>query len=154
MLTYDVFILGASGFVGSATVEAALQAGFTVGAWARTEAQAEALRRRGVHVTATSTIPPAKVVVDLIQPKLPERLTRSALEQAARYRVGTTQKVLGALPEGALLFSVSGTDDFDDEVVSHRSAFTSHPKGFARIGLAVRAQVVASRVQFASLHFG
>src|SRR3954447_323582 len=108
----DVFILGASGFVGSATIDAALQAGRTVGAWARTEAQADALRRRGVHVTAPPMIPPAKVVVDLIQPKLPERLTRNALEQAAHYRVETTQKVLGALPRGALLFSVSGTDDF------------------------------------------
>jgi nucleoside-diphosphate-sugar epimerase len=154
MLTYDLFVLGASGFVGSATVDAALEAGRTVGAWARTEAQAEALRRRGVDVTAPPTIPPAKVVVDLIQPKLPDRLTRSALEQAARYRVETMQKVLGALPEGALLFSVSGTDDFDDEVVSHRSPFNSHPEGFAGIGLAVRSQVVASGVRFASLHLG
>src|SRR3954447_20507713 len=97
----DVFILGASGFVGSATIDAALQAGRTVGAWARTEAQAEALRRRGVHVTAPPTIPRARVVVDLIQPKLPERLTRGALQQAARYRVEATQTVLGALPEDA-----------------------------------------------------
>ena len=154
MLTADLFILGASGFVGSATVGAALQAGHTVGAWARTEAQAQLLRLRGIQVAAPPAIPPAKVVVDLIQPKLPERLSRSALERAARYRVETTRQVLGALPKGALYFLVSGTDDFDDDIVSHRSPFATHPKGFARIGLSVRAQVLASGVQFASLHLG
>ena len=42
MLT-DVFVLGASGFVGGAVVDAALEAGLSVGAWARTEAQAQKL---------------------------------------------------------------------------------------------------------------
>jgi nucleoside-diphosphate-sugar epimerase len=154
MLTNDIFILGASGFVGSATADAALRAGLSVGAWARTEAQAQLLRRSGVHVTTPPAIPPAKVVVDLIQPKLPERLTESALKQVARYRVETTRQVLGALPEGAMLFLVSGIDDFDDDVVSHRSPLATRPRGFACIGLGVRAQVVASGAQFASLHLG
>ena len=66
----------------------------------------------------------------------------------------TTRQVLGALPKGALYFLVSGIDDFDDDVVSHRSPFAAQPKGFARIGLRVRAQVLASGVRFASLHLG
>jgi nucleoside-diphosphate-sugar epimerase len=150
----DVFVLGATGFVGSATIEAALEAGLSVGAWARTEAQAEALRKRGVQVGAPPHIPPAKVVIDLIQPKLPRRLGESAFVRAARYRVDVTRSVLPALPRGALYFLVSGTDDFEQGVVSHRSPFVSRPAGFARIGLAVREQVLAARVPFASIHLG
>jgi nucleoside-diphosphate-sugar epimerase len=153
MLT-DLFVLGASGFVGAATVEAALAAGLSVGAWARTEAQAQRLRQRGVQVASPPEIPAAKVVVDLIQPRLPDRLSEAALARAARYRVDVTRSVLKALPPGALLFSVSGTDDLDDAVISHRSPYTSHPRGFARIGLQVRAEVLAAKVPFAALHLG
>jgi nucleoside-diphosphate-sugar epimerase len=153
MLT-DLFILGASGFVGSAVVDAAREAGLSVGAWARDDTQAERLRARGVRVTSPPEIPEAKVVVDLIQPKLPERLTESAFVKAAAYRIDTTRTVLAALPRGAMLFSVSGTDDFDDTVVSHRSPFSTRPWGFSRIGLSVRAEVLASKVPFASLHLG
>jgi nucleoside-diphosphate-sugar epimerase len=153
MLT-DLFVLGASGFVGSATVDAALAAGLSVGAWARTDAQAQRLRHRGVQVTAPPHIPPARVVIDLVQPKLPRRLSESALARAAVVRVELTRSVLAAFPRGGLLFSVSGTDDFDDTIVSDRSPFTARPRGFARIGAAVRAQVVASKVPFASIHLG
>jgi nucleoside-diphosphate-sugar epimerase len=153
MLT-DVFVLGASGFVGGTVVEAALEAGLSVGAWARTDEQARSLQARGVRVNSPPEIPSAKVVIDLIQPRLPDRLTESALAKAAEYRVAATRSVLPALPRGAMLFSVSGTDDFTDVVVSHRSPFTSRPRGFARIGLAVRAEVLASGVPFASVHLG
>lgn len=154
MLTHDVFVLGATGFVGSAVVDAALRAGLKVGAWARSEEQAGALRLRGVAASAPPSIPAAKVVIDLIQPKLPERLSEAALVEAARYRVETTRGVLRALPAGALLFSVSGTDDFERGVVSHRSRFAAGAKGFARIGLAVRAEVLAAARPFASIHLG
>lgn len=153
MLT-DVFVLGASGFVGTAVVEAAAEAGLSVGAWARNEAQAARLRGRGVRVTAPGEIPDATVVIDLIQPRLPERLTESALKEVARSRVAVTRSVVSALPRRALLFSVSGVDDFADAVVSHRSPFTARPRGFARIGLSVRAELLASGVRFASLHLG
>jgi nucleoside-diphosphate-sugar epimerase len=153
MLT-DVFVLGATGFVGSATVEAALAAGLTVGAWARTEAQAGSLRRRGVEVTAPPGIPAAKVVIDLIQPKLPGRLGEQALVRAARYRVDATRSVLAALPRGTLYFLVSGIDDFERGLVTHRSPFAARPAGFARIGLSVRREVIASGVPFASVHLG
>ena len=152
--TLDVFILGATGFVGGATLDAALDAGLSVGAWARSEAQAELLRQRGVVVATPPYIPAARVVIDLVQPKLPARLTESALAEAARYRVETTRGVLRALPRDALLFSVSGTDDFEPGVISHGSRFTQHPAGFARIGLSVRAEVLASKVPFASIHLG
>src|SRR3954453_12822320 len=128
MLT-DVFILGASGFVGSAAVDAALEAGLSVGAWARPDAQEKALRRRGVQVTAPPHIPAAKVIVDLIQPRLPARLTRAALARAARYRVEVTRETVAPVPKGALLFSVSGTDDFEG-AASHLSAYTARPSGF------------------------
>jgi nucleoside-diphosphate-sugar epimerase len=153
MLT-EVFVLGGSGFVGSAVIEAALAAGLSVGAWARTEAQAERLRGRGVEVVSPPHIPATKVVIDLVQPRLPARLSEAVFVEAARYRVEVTRSVLPALPEGAMLFSVSGTDDFDDEIVSHRSPFTARPSGFARIGGAVRDEVRASGRPFASLHLG
>jgi nucleoside-diphosphate-sugar epimerase len=153
MLT-DMFILGASGFVGSATIDAALEAGLSLGAWARTEAQAQLLRRRGVEVMAPPHLPTTKVVVDLIQPKLPKRLTEGALARAAQYRIDVTRSLLPALPRGALLFSVSGTDDLEGPTVSHRSAFARRPSGFARIGSAVRREVLASGVPFASLYLG
>src|SRR3954469_4877899 len=134
----DLFILGATGFVGGAVVDAALRAGLNVGAWARTEAQGAALRGRGVTVSAPPSIPPSRIVIDLIQPKLPERLSQAALEKAARYRVEATRGVLQALPPEALLFSVSGTDDFMAGPVSHQSRFYGGaPQGFARIGLSV-----------------
>lgn len=154
MLTHDVFILGATGFVGSAVVDAALAAGLKVGAWARSEAQAAALRQRGVDVTSPPSIPPSKLVIDLVQPKLPERLREATFVEAARSRVETTREVLRALPAGALLFQVSGTDDFERGVVSHRSPFTADPRGFARIGLAVRAELLAAGRRFASIHLG
>jgi nucleoside-diphosphate-sugar epimerase len=153
MLT-DVFILGASGFVGSATIDAALEAGLSLGAWARTEAQAQRLRPRGVQVTAPPQIPVTKVVIDLVQPRLPARLSQAALTGAARYRVDFTRSMLPAVPPGAVLFLVSGIDDFDGEIISHRSPFTARPSGFARIGLGVRREVIASGVPFASLHLG
>ncbi len=66
-----------------------------------------------------------------------------------------TRGVLQALPPGALLFSVSGTDDFAEGTVSHRSAFfAGDPQGFARIGLRVRAELLASQRPFASIHLG
>jgi nucleoside-diphosphate-sugar epimerase len=156
MLTTDLFLLGASGFVGSTVVQAALDAGLKVGAWARTEAQADALRQRGVIVSAPSAIPRSKVVIDLIQPKLPERLGQGVFEKAARYRVATTRDVLGALPAEALLFSVSGTDDFVPGTISHRSPFLplGEAKGFAKIGLSVRAELLAAKRPFASIHLG
>jgi nucleoside-diphosphate-sugar epimerase len=153
MLT-DVFVLGASGFVGSATVAAALEAGLSVGAWARTETQAQRLRKLGVQVSRPPEIPTTKVVIDLVQPKLPSRLSSAALTRAARYRVDVTRSMLPALPKGALLFSVSGTDDFEGEIISHRSPYTARPAGFARIGLDVRRELLASGVPFASLHLG
>src|SRR5262249_56046305 len=42
----------------------------------------------------------------------------------------------------------------EEGVVRDRSPFTARPRGFARIGLAVRAEVLASGVPFASLHLG
>src|SRR6266508_1222537 len=155
MLTYDLFILGASGFVGSAVVDAALREGLKVGAWARSEAQAAALRQRGVAVSAPPSIPASKIVIDLIQPKLPERLREAAFEKAARYRVETTREVLRALTPEAFLVSVSGVDDFEAGTVSHHSRFFSgDPRGFARIGLRARAEVLASQRPFASIHLG
>lgn len=117
MLT-DIFILGATGFVGAATVQAALEMGLSVGARARTEAQTQQLRRRGVQVTTPPHIPATKVVIDLIQPKPPARLSEAALAQAARYRRDITRTLLPSLPRGALFFLVSGTDDFEGGVVA------------------------------------
>jgi nucleoside-diphosphate-sugar epimerase len=154
MLTNDLFILGAGGFVGSTLAREAVRAGLRVGAWARSEAQAYALRGLGVTVTAPGPIPASRVVVDLIQPKLPERLTERSFVEAAQYRVETTREVLRALPDGALLFCVSGTDDFEGSFASHQSTFTPEPKGFARIGHAVRQEVAAAQRPFASVHLG
>ena len=139
-----MFILGASGFVGSATIEAALGAGLSVGAWARTEAQAQraaAARRAGDRAAADSA---TKVVVDLIQPKLPERLTAASAPKAAQYRVEITRSMLPALPRGACSSRSAALTISTTAIVSHRSPFTVRPWGFARIGASVRAEVLAS----------
>src|SRR5258705_11852188 len=107
MLT-DVFILGATGFVGSAAVDAALEAGVSGGAWGRTEAQAAALRRRGVQVVASPRIPATEVVIDLIQPNLPRRLTEEALLRAAGAPAVVPPPPVPALPSGGLAFLAGG----------------------------------------------
>jgi len=79
--------------VGSTVVDSALRAGVRVGAWARSEAQAAVLRQRGVAVSAPSSIPPSKVVIDLIQPKLPDA-QRGAFDKARATASETTRGVL------------------------------------------------------------
>ena len=53
-------------------------------------------------------------------------------------------------------FSVSGTDDFVRGTISHQSRFlpVSEAKGFAKIGLSVRGELLASKRPFASIHLG
>ncbi len=164
MLTY---LLGASGFVGSAVLGAARSAGLPLVALARSDAQARVLEQHGVRAIRGERILPEHLrgvgrVMDLIQPRLPRRLTEEALARAADYRVQTTREVLASIdaqPAASrpLLLVVSGTDDLDRDdagKVSHRSAPVTQPKGFARIGLRVRAEVVASGIPFASIYLG
>jgi 2-alkyl-3-oxoalkanoate reductase len=164
MLTY---LLGASGFVGSAVIRAARPAGLPLVALARSDAQARLLEQHGVRAIRGERISPEHLrgvgrVIDLIQPSLPERLTEAALARAADYRVQTTREVIAAIqvqPAASrpLLLAISGTDDLardDAGKVSHRSALVTAPKGFARIGLRARAEVVASGVPFACIYLG
>ena len=86
------------------------------------------------------------MVVDLIQPELPKRLSKSAIRKVAAYRLMVSRAIVSGLKQIAQndrppLLNVSGVDDLDPDAtgqISHRSALAGKLKGFAHIGVPVR----------------
>ncbi len=82
-------------------------------------------------------------LIDLVQPALPRRKSRFAMDMVSRERQAGAAGILAALcglpvAERPLLFSVSGIDDLQADgrgVVDHRSPLRARPRGFGRIGL-------------------
>ena len=166
-----VFVLGAAGYIGREVVREAVARGLAVQALVRTDEQASALRRLG----ATPVIGDVReserwafrlagvdVLLDLVQPRLPERLTTAAIDRVAAERVEAMSEIVRALsnlpPERRpLLMSVSGmTDLVKDErgFLSAASARRSPPVGFARIGVPVHELVLSSALPAAFVHLG
>jgi len=170
-MTRTLFILGAAGFIGRETVSAALEGGWRVIALARSDEGAARLRAAGARAITGDVGRPgawideargATVLIDLAQPALPVRMSRSAMDAVARERQAGTAGYLAALrglaaAERPLLFSVSGIDDLRADgrgVVDHRSPLLARPRGFGRIGIPVRRLIEGSGVDAAYLYLG
>jgi nucleoside-diphosphate-sugar epimerase len=168
---HDVFILGAGGFIGREVVLEAIARGLKVAALSRSEEQARWLQQVGAtpiigDVRASEQwaerLAGVRVVLDLIQPRLPSRLSRAAMLGIAAERMIATRSLLGALAalsphERPLLLSVSGMADLvKDErgVLSASSSYRTEPTGFAQIGVPVHDLVQRSGLPTAFVHLG
>ena len=171
-----LFILGGTGFIGHETIIQALQAEWQVKALARSEESAKKMQQMGAHPVIGDMYQPqawiaqaqgATALIDLTQPKLPQRVSRSAMESLSTQRQAMTRSVLDALKslsaqERPVFFSVSSADDLEPDahgVISHRSRLSTKLHGFAHIGVPVRKLVEASGldatyVYLASLVYG
>jgi nucleoside-diphosphate-sugar epimerase len=170
-MTRTLFILGATGFIGRATVVAAIAAGWRVIALARSDEGAARLRADGARPVLGDVARPgawideargATALIDLVQPNLPTRMSRSAMDRVSRERQAGTAGILTALrglpaADRPLLCSISGLDDLQADgrgVVDHCSPLRDRPRGFGRIGLPVRRLIEQSGLETAYLYLG
>lgn len=165
-----LFVIGGTGFIGSAVVREAVERGFEVKGLARSEAAVAALTAVGAEPVPGDVRDPswirsavgADVLVDLVQPPLPKRMSRRAMRRVATERVAAVKAEtdgLANLPadERPVLFTVSGADDLEpdsDGVISDRSPLRSGDSGFGIVGVPVRRLVEQSSVEAAFVHFG
>ena len=167
--TSEIFILGATGFIGNETVKAALNRGFRVKALARDPEKATALSAAGAVVIKGDAASPAewihhaagsKLLIDLIQPKLPARIGRVAVRRTAELRAANTRTLLASLKhlpaeKRPILLSVSGLDDLAPDSngnVSDASPVSDRPAGFGHIGIPVRRLVEQSAIPAAFVY--
>ncbi|GAC1669289.1 MAG: NAD(P)H-binding protein [Ktedonobacteraceae bacterium] len=166
-----LFILGGTGFIGYETVTEALKAGWLVKTVVRSEKQAENLRHIGVTPVLGDITQPEKwakeasgasVMIDLLQAKLPGRLTRAAIQTISTERQVMTKNIIAALrslpaEERPVLFSVSGADDLQPDAqkrISHRSLLREKPRGFGFIGIPVRRLIEQSALDATYIYLG
>jgi nucleoside-diphosphate-sugar epimerase len=166
-----LFILGGAGFIGHETVTEAVKAGWQVKAVVRSEKKAEALRQIGAQPVLgditrpqewTNEVRGASALIDLVQPKLPRRLTRAAIQAISTERQAMTSKIIAALhglpvEERPVLFSISGADDLQPDAqqrISHRSLLREKPHGFGYIGLPVRKLAEQSGLDATYIYLG
>jgi len=156
-----LFILGGTGFIGHETIIQALKAEWQVKALARSEEGTQKLRQMGAQPVigdiyqAQAWIAEAQgatALIDLTQPKLPQRVNRSAMQSLSTQRQAMTRSVLEVLKslsaqERPVFFSISSADDLEPDahgVISHRSRPSTKLHGFGYIGVPVRKLVEAS----------
>jgi nucleoside-diphosphate-sugar epimerase len=171
MSSSTLFILGGTGFIGHETVTEALKTGWQVKAVVRSEKQVEDLRHIGATPVLGDVTQPEKwineargasVLIDLVQPKLPRRLTRAAMETVSTERQAMTKSTIAALrtlpmEERPVLFSISGADDLQPDEhkrISHRSPLRKEPYGFGIIGLPVRRLIEQSGLDATYIYLG
>ena len=171
MSNSTLFILGGTGFIGHETVTEAIKAGWLVKTVVRSEKQAEDIRHIGITPVLGDIAQPEKwakeargasVVIDLLQAKLPRRLTRAAIEAVSTERQVMTRNIIAALrslpaEERPVLFSVSGADDLQPDAqkrISHRSLLREKPRGFGFIGLPVRRLIEQSELDATYIYLG
>jgi nucleoside-diphosphate-sugar epimerase len=165
------FLLGGSGFIGQEVIRQAVEKGYEVRALGRSSGARSRLAEMGAHPVPGDAAEPsswgkelrgADVLIDLLQPNLPRRLTPSAVETISRERQALTAAVLEALQalpvaERPLLFFVSGADDLQPDAdgrIDHDSPRRSTHVGFSRIGVPVRALIESSSIEAAYMYFG
>lgn len=167
----ELFVLGATGYVGSELVRVALARKHRVRALVRAEDSAARLEKLGVQVTrgdaaelrsVVARAARASAIVDLLQPPLPRRFTQAQAARMAAYRANLTEQLLAGLAslpaaERPLLLSVSGVEDLapdEQGVLSQRSALRKEPIAFGRIGIPIGQRIAASGLDATYVHFG
>lgn len=165
-----LFLTGAAGFIGNATVLVALQQGWQVKALVHSAESATKLQKIGAKPLVGDVRQPdtwiveaqnADVFIDLVQPKLPARLNMKAIQAISAERQAMTRGILQALQtlpaeSRPLFFSVSGADDLQPSqgVISDKSPVRTQLRGFAYIGVPVRRLVESSGVDATFLYMG
>lgn len=104
----------------------------------------------------------ASALIDLVQPKLPQRLTRIAIQAVSMERQGITKNVFAALQslpdkERPVFFSISGADDLQPDAqkhINHNSLLREKPYGFSHIGIPVRKLIEKSGVNATYIYLG
>src|SRR5215472_4331386 len=154
-LNRTLFILGGTGFIGHEAIIQALKAEWQVKALTRSEEGTQKLRQMGAQPVigdlsqAQAWIAEAQgatALIDLTQPKLPQRVNRSAMQSLSTQRQAMTRSVLEVLKslsaqERPVFFSISSADDLEPDahgVISHRSRPSTKLHGFGYIGVPVR----------------
>jgi len=166
-----LFILGGTGFIGREVVTQAAGRGFEVKALARSDDAQARLRALGAEPIAGNAENPEEwgeklhgvdVLMDLLQPTFPKRLTRAAVAAMSERRQRFTAGLLEAiktLPEGdrPLLFSVSGAEDLQPDQsgrINAASPLRSDAVAFSAIGVPVRRLIESSAVDATYVYFG
>ena len=166
-----LFMLGGTGFIGREVVAQAVTRGFEVKALARSDQAQARLKALGAEPVAGDAESPhewreqmrgADVLIDLLQPPLPKRLTHAAITAISERRQRFTAGLLDAiklLPEGArpLLFCVSGAEDLQPDQhgrIDATSALRSDAVAFSAIGVPVRRLIEAAAVDATYIYLG
>lgn len=167
----SMFVLGASGFIGSEVVRQALASGWMVKALVRSERAYKQLEDQGAKPILGDAGTPATwisetrnigVLIDLVQPKVLKRLTLGAVRSVAAERQALTDRVLDALKslreeERPHFLSISGSEDLAPDsrgYIGSGSKLRSTPAGFGHIGIPVRKMTEASGISATFIHLG
>jgi uncharacterized protein YbjT (DUF2867 family) len=166
-----MFVLGATGFVGSEVVREALGSGWTVKALARSQRSSDKLASLGATPILGDASDPSSwaselkntdVLIDLLQPEIPIPFRVKAVRKISEERQSLTSGILEALAnlsedERPLYFSISGTDDLQPDasgVIGSDSNLATSPSGFGHIGIPVRRLIERSGVDAAYVYLG
>jgi nucleoside-diphosphate-sugar epimerase len=165
-----ILVLGAGGYLGATTVAEAVAAHRPVVGLVRNQAAAERLRALGAQACIGDATRPqewraalmnADVVIDLIQPAFPRRITRRALRRVALERAAVTRAVCGAIAalpadHRPTYLSVGGCDELaaTDGVMRDASARRTRLVGGGRIGAPAYEVLASSGLPFASVYLG
>jgi len=170
-MTRTIFLLGGTGFIGQVVIKEALAAGHEVRALGRSESSLSRLSELGAQPVGGDANDPngwrealrgADVVIDLLQPALPKRLTPGNVSKISEQRQAFTTGLLGVLndlqaDERPLLFFISGADDLllgADGRIDHHSPLRDEFVGFSAIGVPVRRLIESSSVDATYVYFG
>ena len=170
-MTRTIFVLGGTGFIGREVLKQGLAGGLDVKALGRSDAALEQLRELGATPIAGNADDPgswspelrgADVLIDLLQPPLPKRLSPANIDNISRQRQAYTSALLEAIgsiaeAERPVLFNISGAEDLAPDAtgaIDHASPLRQEPYAFSRIGVPVRRLIEASGVDAAYIYLG
>jgi nucleoside-diphosphate-sugar epimerase len=166
-----MFLLGATGFVGSRVVPEALNSGWTVKALVRSQDAFNHLARVGVMpvlgdaysvASWSSELKNTDFLIDLIQPAIPIPLRGRTIRKISEQRQALTAGILDSFngireDERPLYISISGTDDLKPNskgLIGSSSQLADPPSGFGHIGVPVRRLIERSGIDAVFVYLG